>query len=130
MNETLVVASEHMTRLDMSYNTVSMMVMMVTIPSRYMMVTMANNYREMRSSHGGRDKEGEQESNNWNIHDLLNIFLDCEDSVLVLSFIVSSSNYQDFTTSEGRRTNRILKIPIIMIIEVLFIVPNAILLHL
>ena len=111
----IVVTSEHMTRLDMSYNTVSMMVMMVTIPSRYMMVTMANNYREMRSSHGGRDKVGEQESNNWNIHDLLNIFLDCEDSVAVLSFIVSSSNYQDFTTSEGRRTNRILKIPILIV---------------
>ena len=66
----MVVPSEHMTRLDMSYNTVSMMVMMMTIPSRYMMVTMANNYREMRSSQGGRDKEGEQETNNWNIHDL------------------------------------------------------------
>ena len=91
----IVVTSEHMTRLDMSYNTVSMMVMMVTIPSRYMMVTMANNYREMRSSHGGRDKEGEKESNNWSIHDLLNISLDCEDSVIVLSFIVRSSEFSD-----------------------------------
>ena len=91
----IVVSSEDMARLDMSYNTVSMMVMMVTIPSRYMMVTMANNYREMRSSHGGRDKEREKESNNWNIHDLLNIFLDCEDSVTVLSFIVRSSEFSD-----------------------------------
>ena len=53
MRVNLVVPSEHMTRLDMSYNTVSMMMMMMTIHSRYMMVTMANNYREVRSSHGG-----------------------------------------------------------------------------
>ena len=94
MRVNLVVPSEHMTRLDMSYNTVSMMVMMMTIHSRYMMVTMANNYREVRSSHGDTHKEGEQESN-WNIHDLLNIFLDCEDIMTAFSFIVSTSGFSD-----------------------------------
>ena len=55
----LVITGEDMSRLDMSYSGVSMMMMMVTIHNRYMMMvtmTMADYYRDMRSSHGGNYK--------------------------------------------------------------------------
>ena len=62
----LVIPGEDMSRLDMSYSGVSMMVVMMTIHNRYMMMvtmTMADNYREMRSSHGGSYEEAKEESN-------------------------------------------------------------------
>ena len=70
----LVVSSEDMSRLEMSHSVVRKMVvavptlvavpMLVAVPSRYMVVSMANTrvHREMRSSHGGSNKEGEEES--------------------------------------------------------------------
>ena len=68
----LVVSSEDMPRLDMSYSVVPKLVVMMVVPSRYMMVTMANTrvHREMRSSHGGSNKEGEEESSCLDCHGL------------------------------------------------------------
>ena len=68
----LVVSSEHMPRLDMSHSVVPKLVLMMVVPSRYMMVAMANTrvHREMRSSHGGSNKEGEEESSCWDCHGL------------------------------------------------------------
>ena len=68
MSVCLVVSSEDMPRLDMSHSVVTKMMvvvpMVVVVPSRYMVVSMANTrvHREMRSSHGGSNKEGEEES--------------------------------------------------------------------
>ena len=69
----LVVSCEDMSRLNLSYSLVPKMVMMLMeVPSRYMMVTMANTrvHREMRSSHGGSNKEGEEESSCLDSHGL------------------------------------------------------------
>ena len=68
MSMYLVVSSEDMSRLNMSHIVVPKMVvvvpMVVVRPSRYMVMSMANTrvHREMRSSHGGSNKEGEEES--------------------------------------------------------------------
>ena len=67
----LVVSSEDMSRLNLSYSLVPKMVMMLMeVPSTYMMVAMANTrvHREMRSSHGGSNKEGEEESSCLDSH--------------------------------------------------------------
>ena len=69
----LVVSCEDMSRLNLSYSLVPKMVMMLMeVPSRYIMVTMANTrvHREMRSSHGGSNKEGEEESSCLDSHGL------------------------------------------------------------
>ena len=59
------VASEHMARLDIAYSAVAM-VMVRSIPNRYMMLAMASNYRQVRSPQGGSNKDGEEQSN---LHD-------------------------------------------------------------
>ena len=57
-------------RLDMSHSVVPKLVVMMGVPSRYMMVAMADTrvHREMRSSHGGSDKEGEEKSSCLDSH--------------------------------------------------------------
>ena len=72
MNMCLVVSSEDMPWLDMTHSVVPKMVVMMEVPSRYMMVTMANTrvHREMRSSHGDSNKEGEEESSCLDSHGL------------------------------------------------------------
>ena len=86
----LVVSSEDMPWLDITHSVVPKM---MVVPSRYMMVTMGNTrvHREMRSSHGGSNKEGEEESSCWNSHGwdtALVSWLDCEEMMLVCPFYI------------------------------------------
>ena len=60
-----IVPSVHMARLDIPYTTVAMVVVR-SIPNRYMMVAMASYYRQVRSPLGGGNKDGEEQSN---LHD-------------------------------------------------------------